>query len=251
MSKLGALEDELKLVKKAQAEQRDAVMELAKNVDSISSVEQRLSFLVLKELDKVLPSRVVGTVTNGVVEVHPVFLQLMQNQFMSKGELPPKGLSEQELKALVQETLAKQPKAVGLKKEEVLQLVQKELAALFDKASAQKSEHLAVEVKSMQREVDELKRLASSTKQLSEERVNRTVQGLVSEVISGALERYAADRIGLPDFALASTGTKIYFPLTSATYRSPKGFLANLLNLGVAGKPPVTAIQVSLLAMHA
>ncbi|EPZ30816.1 hypothetical protein O9G_003051 [Rozella allomycis CSF55] len=68
--------------------------------------------------------------------------------------------------------------------------------------------------------------------------MKKIIQNLVKEL----MEKYTKDSIGHFDYALASTGTKIVRSLTTSDYHSPNNFVSRWFNLGIKGKPPITAL---------
>lgn len=55
----------------------------------------------------------------------------------------------------------------------------------------------------------------------------------------------------LPDYALASLGSKAVLPLTTDTYRSPPDYVSRLLGIGTYGRPPLVALLVPFLCHFA
>ena len=64
-----------------------------------------------------------------------------------------------------------------------------------------------------------------------------------AEIVEKSLEVFAADRTGLPDFALHSGGGRIIPHLTSKTYHEPVSFFGTLLSRSLLSEPPVAVIE--------
>ena len=64
-------------------------------------------------------------------------------------------------------------------------------------------------------------------------------------MIDSALDKFAADRVGMPDFALESAGARIVHHLTSDTYQTAGGLLSTVLRWGgpPAVKPPNVILE--------
>jgi SUN domain-containing protein 1/2 len=97
---------------------------------------------------------------------------------------------------------------------------------------------------------DVLKVLSQSQEKLSKE--YDELLGTISEQVAEMTEKaYQQDAVGLPDYALESSGARVISKLTTDTYKlQPDGIVGKISNiLGIAikpGRPPTEAIQPSI-----
>ena len=148
-------------------------------------------------------------------------------------------MDEKEVNLLVNNALERQ----ALSKKEILKHFEKEIRDIMEKVNSQTEQ--SSKIVAIRDEIDKLKNLNKNASiSLENKGVSEAIKGMIDQIVGSALEKYSADRIALPDYALASTGSRVVSAMTSPTYRSPQGVLASLLNLGVSGKPPVVALLV-------
>ena len=136
----------------------------------------------------------------------------------------------------------------SLTKKDILKHFEKEISQIMEKVNTQKEQSEAIT--GIRSDLEKIKATKNATLSLDNDDVSGAIKGMIDQIVGNALERYSADRIALPDFALATTGSKVVSSWTSPTYHSPNGYLARLLNLGVSGNPPIVALTVILFILN-
>ena len=91
--------------------------------------------------------------------------------------------------------------------------------------------------------VSKIEATKPSTKPEVVETKVENIDALVKEVVEKYLEIFAADRVGIPDYAIQSGGGRIIQHLTSKTFLHPTTLIGSMLNWGAPSEPPSSVIQ--------